>query len=281
MRIEKKKKNKFLQKELVRLNANPFNSNKFLKLTLETIEKNIYSRDSRGMPVVKTIFIKRFIEKKKTKKEKWRYFLQLLEKSNKFYNKYKPYTFNHHKVSVFASPGNSFKKQFRKDLLTKKFFSYFYGRLQRKPLKKKMTQIYKIKQVRNSYRTLCTEYFESRLDAVLKKTYFCSTIKEAKQTIVHKHILVNDKIETNYSHILKQGDLIVISPKSRQMVKRQIRNYFKKCAHKIIWPISPSYLSINYNTLEVIFGKVRKFNFSNSYSFKNENERVVESYYRH
>lgn len=283
MRFEKKKKNKFLQKKILRLKTNPLNDNKFLRLIKKFRKKEIFSRDAAGKFRKKIVILERFTEIAKARKEKWKDFSKLLVKSAMFFTKYKPYTFHHHSVSNFASSGNSFEKQFKKDLFIKKIFSYFYGNLQRKFLKKIMTQIYKSKRIKNSYRNLCTEYFESRLDAVLKQTYFCSTIKEAKQMIMHKHIFVNSKMETNYSYLLRQGDSIQIDSRFYQIIKDKLRNYFNKRIknNKIIWPISPSYLHINYNTLEIIYGDIRGYKFSNSFRFKNENERVVEGYYRH
>jgi ribosomal protein S4 len=283
MRFEKKKKNKFLQKKLLRLKTNPLNSNKFLKPHFKLVKKIIYSPRGYGKFVQKVITLQHFSEIAKARTEKWKNFLELLVKSVKFFKKYRPYTFHHHSVSNFASSGNSFKKQFKKDLFTKKIFNYFYGNLHRKPLKKTMDQIYNSKQIKNSYRNLCTEYFESRLDAVLKRTYFCLSIKEAKQTIMHKHVLINNKVETNHSYILKQGDLIQINSQSRQFIKARLQIHLNKLFDNncIIWPMLPSYLNINFRTLEIIFGDIKNFKFSNSFTFKNENERVVESYYRH
>ena len=81
-----------------------------------------------------------------------------------------------------------------------------------------MNKIYNSKQIKNP-RDLCIELFESRLDSVLRQAKFCSTIKDAKQLIGHKHVKVNKKIVRSCSYILKQGDLIEINSKSRKICK--------------------------------------------------------------
>ena len=143
-----------------------------------------------------------------------------------------------------------------------------------------MTHIYRTKQKEES-RNLCIELFESRLDSVLRRARFCSTIKDARQVIAHKHVYVNKKIESNYSYILKQGDLIQINPKSLKSIKTKLNNQFKVCFNSVFWPIIPYYLNVNYITFDIIFGNIKKFNFSSTFNFKNSNDKVVESYYRH
>lgn len=280
MAIEKKKKYKLLYKKLIRLKVNPLNNNKFLELKLESErEKTVYQKIGAQV-IKKTIVMKRFGEVPKLKKKKWETFLRLLVKANRFFQKYKPYTLYHYNSSKFASQGNSFKKKFRNDLLAKKTFNYFYGGLRRKYLKKRMKKIYNSKQMKNS-RDLCIELFESRLDSVLRQAKFCSTIKDAKQLIAHRHIRVNKKIEKNCSYILKQGDLIQINFKSRKIIKSRLNDQFKKQFNSTLWPKVPNYLAVNYKTLNIIFGNLQNFNFAASYTFKNDNNQVVETYHRH
>lgn len=50
---------------------------------------------------------------------------------------------------------------------------------------------------------------------------------------------------------------------------------------KYLWPIPPSYLTINYNTLEIIFGDIRNYNFSISFPFKFNINSIITNYYRH
>ena len=276
--ISKTKNYKLLYKNLLRLKVNPLNNNKFLKLTEYEIPKQV-SKKIGGKITYKTIHLKRYKEIGKLKKKKWNSFIRRLEKANNFFRKYKPYSFNHYSSNKFASPGNSFKKRFKNNLLTKKTFNYFYGELKRKYLKKQMALIYKSKEIRNP-RNICIEIFESRLDSVLKRAKFCSSIKEARQLITHKHVKVNRKIETNYSCNLKQGDLIEITPTSRKIVKVKLNNILKEHYNKIIFPAVPDYLTVNYKTLNIIFGDIKNYNFSSLFNFQNDTDKAIDTYFR-
>lgn len=260
------------------MRVNPLNNNKFLKLTDYEVPKQV-SKKVGNKTVYETLYLKRYKEIGKFKKKKWETFIQRLERSNHFFRKYKPYSFNHYSSTKFASPGNSFKKRFKNDLLTKKTFNYFYGNLPRKYLKKQMTAIYKSKQIKNM-RNLCIETFESRLDSVLKRAKFCLTIEDARQLITHKHIKVNKQIETNYSCILKEGDLIEVNANSRKIVKLKLNNLLKENYNRVLWPIPPNYLTINYRTLSIVFGRIKDFNFSSLFHFQNNTDRAIDSYFR-
>lgn len=272
------KKYKLYYKNIARLKVNPLNNNKFLKLTEYEMPRQVPKKID-GKIIQQTITLKRYKEVGKLKKQKWKTFIRRLEKTTHFFQKYKPYTFNHYSSTKFASPGNSFKKSFKNDLLTKKTFSYFYGELNRKYLKKQMTLIYKTKKAINP-RNLCIEMFESRLDSVLKRAKFCSTIKDARQLVTHQHVKVNGKIETNYSCLLKQGDLIQIDVNSQKVVKNKLNNILKENFNKVLWPFVPNYLIINYRTFSIVFGNIKDFNFSSLLNFKNDTDRVINSYYR-
>ena len=275
---QKIKRYKLFYKNILRLKVNPLNNNKFLKLTKYEIPKQISQRIG-GRTLKKTVYLQRYKEIGRLKKKKWEPFIKRLEKANKFFQKYKPYTFNHYLSTKFASPGNSFKKQYKNDLLAKKTFNYFYGNLSRKYLKEQMTAVYKTKQLKNS-RNICMEIFESRLDSILKRAKFCCTIKDARQLIAHRHVTINKTIETNYSCILKQGDLIEIRAKSKKIVKSKLNNLLKENHNKVLWPAVPNYLTINYRTLSIVFGDIKSFNFSALFTFKNDTDRVIDSYYR-
>ena len=275
---QKIKRYKLFYKNILRLKVNPLNNNKFLKLTKYEIPKQIFKKIG-GKTVKKTVYLQRYKVIGRLEKKKWEPFIRRLEIANRFFQKYKPYTFNHYVSTKFASLGNSFKKQYKNDLLAKKTFSYFYGNLNRKYLKKQMTSIYKTKQLKN-YRNICIEIFESRLDSVLKRAKFCSTIKDARQLIAHRHVMINKTIETNYSCILKQGDLIEIHTKSKKIVKSKLNNLLKENYDKVLWTAVPNYLIINYRTLSIVFGNIKSFNFSSLFTFKKNTDRVIDSYYR-
>ena len=274
----KTKNYKLLYKNLSRLKVNPLNNNKFLKLTEYEIPKQV-SKKIGNKVVYKTVYLKRYKEVGKLQKKKWTMFIRRLTRANHFFQKYKPYSFNHYSSTKFASSGNSFKKRFKNNLLTKKTFNYFYGELKRKYLKKQMTAIYRSKEMKNP-RNICIELFESRLDSVLKRAKFCSSIKEARQLIAHRHVKINQKIETSYSCILKRGDLIEIVDTSRRIVKVKLNNILKEHYNKVLFPTVPGYLVVNYKTLNIVFGNIENYNFSSLLNFQNDTDRAIDSYYR-
>lgn len=231
------------------------------------------------------------------KKEKWKTFLIRLKIRNSYPKIFKPFSHYNYIITKFASQGNSFKRKFRNDLIARKTFNYLYGGLRKKILKKHSRKIYSSIQFRN-YKRIFLELFESRLDSVLYRSKFTNSIKEAKQLIAHKHIKINNRIEKNRSHILKQGDLIQVDIHASKIIKKNLKkqptktvifSYWDKTTKKNvtkklkkhIWPIPPSYLIINYNTLEVILGDLKNANFSTFFPFKLNIDSIVTNYYRH
>lgn len=188
----------------------------------------------------------------KFKKRKWQKFNQDLKKQLKFYKRFKIRDQFKLSVSKFASRGNSFKKKFRKNLHERKIFSLFYGGLKKSYLKKSILECIKTKNYGNynltDYRNVSFRFFESRLDTVLYRSNFSSSIQEASQLILHGHLRVNGKIVKIKSYRLKRNDLIevVSSCKSRALIRKSLdRSNF--------WPLPPKHLLINYKTLQIIF----------------------------
>lgn len=63
---------------------------------------------------------------------------------------------------------------------------------------------------------------ERRLDAMVLRAGFARTIYQARQFVVHRHILVNGKRVDRPSYQLKPGDFISVAEKSRTMVPFQV-----------------------------------------------------------
>ena len=58
---------------------------------------------------------------------------------------------------------------------------------------------------------------ESRLDNSLYRLGFAPTRRSARQLVVHKHILVNNRTVNIPSYSLKAGDIIQVREKSRKL----------------------------------------------------------------
>jgi small subunit ribosomal protein S4 len=58
---------------------------------------------------------------------------------------------------------------------------------------------------------------ERRLDAVIYRAKFVPTVFAARQFVSHKHVTVNGKVVNIASYLVKDGDVIEVKEKSRQM----------------------------------------------------------------
>ena len=188
----------------------------------------------------------------KFKKQKWQRFQKYSKNQLGFYKRFKIKDQFQLSASKFASRGNSFQRKFRNNLYQRKLFSLFYGGLNKKYLKKSIIKAISIKNYSNpnlpDFRHNVLKFFESRLDTVLYRANFSSSIKDASQLILHGHVLVNGKPVKSKSYILKTNDLIEITHnlKSRVLVKKSLdRSNF--------WPIPPKHLLVNYRTLQILF----------------------------
>lgn len=204
----------------------------------------------------------------KFKKQKWNTFLFFLKKRQRFNRK--PYSHYHYKVSKFTSKGNSFQKKFKNDLVNKAKFKYFYGGLLKKNLKKQMTKIFNSNEKRD-FKRVSLEFFETRLSSVLYRSHFCYSIRNASQIINHGHIRVNGVVVKQKSFLLAQGDLIEVKKSSAHLIKQNLKQSKG-------WPIPPKYLIINYNTMQIVFGDIKGFDFSTYFPFKLDVNSIVTSY---
>ncbi|MBC6460082.1 30S ribosomal protein S4 [Actinomadura sp. HBU206391] len=63
---------------------------------------------------------------------------------------------------------------------------------------------------------------ESRLDALVLRSGFARTIYQARQFVVHRHVLVNGRRVDRPSYRLRPGDVITIAERSREMAPFQV-----------------------------------------------------------
>nr|YP_009495556.1 ribosomal protein S4 [Nitzschia sp. (in: diatoms)]AWQ64286.1 ribosomal protein S4 [Nitzschia sp. (in: diatoms)] len=184
------------------------------------------------------------------KKQKWAKFQEYSKNQLRFSRRFKVRDQFQLSVSRFASRGNSFKKKFRNNLYERKAFSLFYGKLKKNYLKKNILKLISSKSYSSNFdfRYRVLQFFESRLDTVLYRANFSSSIKSSGQLILHGHVLVNGVTVKSKSYILKMNDLIEIAPntKSRALVKKSLDS-------SNFWPIPPKHLVLNYRTLQILY----------------------------
>ncbi|MDR2114704.1 MAG: 30S ribosomal protein S4 [Bifidobacteriaceae bacterium] len=91
------------------------------------------------------------------------------------------------------------------------------------------------------------ELLEVRLDALVLRSGFARTIFQARQVVVHRHVLVDGKLVDRPSFRVKPGQVIMIKPKSQPLVPFQVA---AAGAHRDaqVWQI-PEYLDVNLERL--------------------------------
>lgn len=203
------------------------------------------------------------------KKQKWNKFISYLKYKSKKYKKFKPYNQTQYLVSRYPNKWNSYKKGTYKNILqTYKKFKLLYGNLSKKQIKNYIVKSLKIKNKKIALISYFLNLFESRLDIALYKAKFSLSVRSSRQLISHGKILVNYNKVTNPSYTLKTGDLISINPKFKFLIEMSIAN-------SNIWPIPPKHLSINYKTLQIIFGTFTNENVSTQFNFNLNLEKLL------
>jgi small subunit ribosomal protein S4 len=92
------------------------------------------------------------------------------------------------------------------------------------------------------------EFLETRLDSLVLRSGLARTIYQARQVVVHRHILVDGKIVDRPSFQVKPGQVIQVKPKSQPTTPFQIA---AAGAHRDVLPTLPPYLDVNLERLRV------------------------------
>ncbi|GAA3306026.1 MULTISPECIES: 30S ribosomal protein S4 [Glutamicibacter] len=91
---------------------------------------------------------------------------------------------------------------------------------------------------------------ESRLDALVLRAGFARTIQQARQMVVHRHILVNGQRVDRPSFKVQPGQLIHVHEKSEKMVPFQMAAAGE---HAKVLPAVPAYLDVKLEALQATF----------------------------
>lgn len=90
------------------------------------------------------------------------------------------------------------------------------------------------------------ELLEMRLDALVLRAGFARTIAQARQAVVHRHVLVDGKLVDRPSFRVRPGQVIQIKPKSQAMTPFQVA---AAGAHRDVLPALPKYLDVSLEKL--------------------------------
>jgi small subunit ribosomal protein S4 len=110
---------------------------------------------------------------------------------------------------------------------------------------------------RNSGRTgdVLVELLERRLDALVLRAGFARTIAQARQAVVHQHVLVDGKRVDRPSFRVTPGQTISIAEKSTRMVPFQVA---AAGAHRDVLPTLPKYLEVSLDSLTAVLAREPK-----------------------
>lgn len=91
------------------------------------------------------------------------------------------------------------------------------------------------------------ELLEMRLDALVLRAGFARTIAQARQLVVHRHILVDGQRVDRPSFRVKEGQLIHVHEKSAKMDPLQVA---AAGGHRDLLPAVPGYLNVELEALQ-------------------------------
>ena len=93
------------------------------------------------------------------------------------------------------------------------------------------------------------ELLEMRLDALVLRSGFARTSAQARQAVVHRHVLVDGKIVDRPSYRVSPGQVIQIKPKSQTTVPFEVA---AAGAHAEVLPKVPAYLEVDLPALRAV-----------------------------
>lgn len=169
----------------------------------------------------------------------------------------------HGKLTFNNTKRSSLSEDFKARLLEKQKLKINYGVTETQLLAYYLAA----KRSVGSTGTLLLEKLEARLDCVIYRLGFSSTIPAARQLINHGHILVNNKRVTIPSFLCRPGDILVSSKKDASIKlissnlnnQEQKRNLIKKRMKQInlltsnFHTLLPAHLQLNLEALEGTF----------------------------
>ncbi|WP_225754474.1 30S ribosomal protein S4 [Actinotalea sp. Marseille-Q4924] len=93
------------------------------------------------------------------------------------------------------------------------------------------------------------ENLETRLDALVLRAGFARTILQARQVVVHRHVLVDGKIVDRPSFRVKPGQTLQIKPRSQASDQFLVA---AAGAHRDVLPAVPGYLDVQLEKLSAV-----------------------------
>jgi len=146
-----------------------------------------------------------------------------------------------------------FKLTYNQTFLNKKlFYTYYYNIT--------YYNIRKIAKLSKKKKKFIVSYFlillESRIDSILLKSHFFSSVYMIRQFILHGHILINNKINYAYGRRLKKNEILSFKSKLKKWLKKIFKYklyIYKKYNLNYFQFTIPHYLEISYKYFYILF----------------------------
>lgn len=90
---------------------------------------------------------------------------------------------------------------------------------------------------------------ERRLDVLLLRLGFVSTLFEAKHLISHKKIKINNRITSCFSRLLKKGDITSFEPSIENILKQRVK---VQIAQRNFFFSTFSNVEVNYKNFKIV-----------------------------
>lgn len=126
----------------------------------------------------------------------------------------------HGKILFAKTKRTSLSDDYRQRLIEKQKLRFNYGLTE----KQLISYYKKAKSTKGSTGSLLLEFLESRLDCIIYRLGFASTIPAARQIVNHGHVLVNGKLVDIASFLCSPNDLVTI--KDREQSKKLLTGNF-------------------------------------------------------
>jgi ribosomal protein S4 len=150
-----------------------------------------------------------------------------------------PFLFSTNQISYELLRKKKKSSDFKDQLKERKKLALIYGKLSQKYIKKTLKQASKLNgKIYDNFFFL----LEARLDVILFRACFFSSIQSARQWINHNKILVNNQLINTSSYKLKPGDIISVKPKHRILLYKKITQFLKNTFFKEVKKIHKQFV---------------------------------------
>lgn len=155
------------------------------------------------------------------------------------------------RIKIMEQPFYSRKRtKFYKFFILRQQFRFFYSFIKIKFLKKIILKSLKRKDSVNAF----VYFLESRLDVLLFRLNLASSLREARQRILHGAVLINGKNVRSCSYNLGEGDCLSFKKDLIIFFKKRL---FKNLMSKKNFLIKfPNYIEFDLDNLLFIFTKI-------------------------